>query len=1031
MTERRSDGASHLAKLQKVCPPLCANIPQPSRPCRVPHPLSDPLKPCLCKATRYRIAYMNIASYGDARRIVPHWNFSLVIASIVVSFLGAFTSTQLIVQAKTSRCLSAIIVWSILASLTFGFCSIWCLHFIAMLACELDLAITLDVPLTILSAVLAVTFTWIALTFDILHEHYNKTQRKRAVAVRRASRIASRPKANTIARVVSPSPSIEYHHVQPNNPEWSTPFPDQLNNRFHLTHDPLVARSVDAQSVPLLERTEGHDSADEGAASDEDETDTTSRSSLCGYGSSSRRSSGVTSSDPSLGLSGFASVKKNNGITFGDKNPFIVTALALYAGLTVRNIAKGFIWSLAITGMHYSGILALQIPHGFCDLEISFVILSAIISWIVCVVGCILLSSMETRLGQQVLFSVIATTGVASMHFTGMHAANFWSTEMPSEARGYPSALVVAISCIAITTCLTANGLLAHSTTLARNKLAEIIYTRKNLWAAIAQKENAEAAALARSEFIASASHEIRSPIHQLQGYSDLLARSNLDDESRLLLLAMQDAIRSLSLITTTVLDWSRLEQGEAICRPTTVDIRRLCESVLVVLPSKDEDFDVELMIAVAPDVPDSLFVDETYLHRIIMNLLSNSLKFTSSGHVLLQITLVNQDMVVTVKDTGNGIPDIFLPDLFEPFKQAQSRGPQRGTGLGLSIVKQLLEKMKGTIHAESRDRKDYPDQSGTMFTATFPVRPAAEHRSSHSKLSGKLGLLGVTSNRTLEGVDICCSLYGLETIILDSKPPVPSDLDYVWASLEYLRSNPAIFRNLRDNEHVLILIPFDNDKALLELIGTSPGSNILPLQRPLLFHKIVPQILDPNRKPVRPDTLSRTVRFASAVDLVDVDDETEYQGKMTQSTGDSSVSESAEATPPTNIVMLVEDNKINQKLGIKMLKALGYEVIIANHGQEAVDLVIEHADKIDAILMDQSMPVKDGLTATREIRQLEVDGTLALRNGRPRLIIAVTAVVGTHAEAMCRQAGADDFLSKPLSLSRLRQTLQTYLLNF
>ena len=996
---------------------------------------------------------MTIAANVDARRIVPHWNSSLVLASIAVSFLGAFTSTQLIVQAKTSRYLSAVIVWSILASLTFGFCSIWCLHFIAMLACELDLPITLDVSLTILSAMLAVGFTWLALAFDLVWQHYRRIQRKQAAALRRdprrtnsprssippvlaagfdrASRFLGRHKVNNVAhdapRSLSPETNSQPDQIEPT----VVPFSNQSSNRFYLTHDPLLASSVDIQSLPLLERTESHDSTNDFTASDVDETDLASHSSWSGY-KSSRRSSGVTSSDPSLALGRFASVKRGQQSAFGDKNPFLVTALVLYAGFSAHNIVKGFIWSLAITGMHYSGIFALKIPHGFCHLDVKFVILSAIISWIVCVVGCILLSSMETRLGQQLLFSVIATTGVAAMHFTGMHAANFWSTELPSEARGYPPALVIAIVSIAISTCLAANGLLAHSATLARNKLAEIVHTRKNLWAAIAQKENAEAAALARSEFIASASHEIRSPIHQLQGYSDLLARSNLDDESRLLLHAMQDAIRSLSLITTTVLDWSRLEKGEAICRPTAVNVRKLCESVLNVLPSKDEDCDVELLIAVAPDVPDCLFIDETYLHRIIMNLLSNSLKFTSSGYILLELKLVDQDMVVTVRDTGNGIPKAFLPDLFEPFKQAQSRGPQRGTGLGLSIVKQLLQKMKGTIETESKDRNDYPDQSGTVFTVSFPVQPTAEDDSKHPKLSGKLGLLGVAGNRTLEGVDSCCELYGAETVILDPKEPIPSNLDYVWASLECLRSNPALFRALSDDAHMFTLIPFDDDKELLGLIGSSSGSNIIPLRRPLTFHKIALLMTDSSRRTNRPDALSRMVRFASAVDLLNGSEEPEYGGGLVQSVGDGSMSESAETIAlSAKTVMLVEDNKVNQRLGFKMLKTLGYQVIIANDGQEAIDLAIEHADEIDAILMDQSMPVKDGLTATREIREREADGTIPLKNGTPKLIIAVTAVVGTHAELVCRQAGADDFLPKPLSLNKLRQTLESFLTDF
>ncbi len=120
--------------------------------------------------------------------------------------------------------------------------------------------------------------------------------------------------------------------------------------------------------------------------------------------------------------------------------------------------------------------------------------------------------------------------------------------EAPSSKRGYPIALPVVIASIAILTCMASTGLLAHSATIARDKLAEVLYTRRRLWAAIAQKENAEAAAAARSEFIASASHEIRTPLHQLQGYTDLLSRSKLSEEDRVLLLAIQHATKSLSM---------------------------------------------------------------------------------------------------------------------------------------------------------------------------------------------------------------------------------------------------------------------------------------------------------------------------------------------------------------------------------------------------------------------------------------------------------------------------------------------------
>ena len=132
-----------------------------------------------------------------------------------------------------------------------------------------------------------------------------------------------------------------------------------------------------------------------------------------------------------------------------------------------------------------------------------------------------------------------------------MRAATIWSKSQPTELGGYPPALAIAVVSIAITTCIAANGLLAHAATVSRNKLAEIVWTRRKLWRTMAQKENAEAAAAARSEFIASASHEIRTPLHHLQGYSDLLSRTELTEEGRLLLLAIQRATKTLSLSMT------------------------------------------------------------------------------------------------------------------------------------------------------------------------------------------------------------------------------------------------------------------------------------------------------------------------------------------------------------------------------------------------------------------------------------------------------------------------------------------------
>lgn len=432
--------------------------------------------------------------YQLSRSIVPSCSpFADLLADNII---GSFTSAQLMCQAKTARYLSGVVVWLSLSSLIFGFCSIFLLHFIAMLACELDLPIGLDPPLTILSALLAVIFTFIALGSDLLMERYNRLKRRRAATLRRESR--RRPSAMSIPELSrkpssmsdpeawvnggsSPPSPAGQQVLNDERPRASRMSSNQSsrsirsrlsNNRISTTdfigpsrpdfkHDPLISKVIDPLSMPLLQDERpllaplmDENSSVEGTDTDDHASDF----------SASRRSSGITDSDSSMfGLGKFASVMTIKPSKFGTKNPFVVTALALWAGLTIGNIIKGLLWSLAITGMHYTGILALRVPHGRCKLDPALVVVSALISWVVCVVGAILMASMEIHIGQQLLFSIIATTGVAAMHFTGMRAATFWSSQPPSVVRGYPPVLAIAIGSIAIFTCFAANGLLAHS----------------------------------------------------------------------------------------------------------------------------------------------------------------------------------------------------------------------------------------------------------------------------------------------------------------------------------------------------------------------------------------------------------------------------------------------------------------------------------------------------------------------------------------------------------------------------------------
>ncbi|MCJ1475227.1 hypothetical protein MMC13_003888 [Lambiella insularis] len=916
-----------------------------------------------------------------------------------------------------------------------------------MLACELDLPIGINAPLTVLSSVLAVAFTFAALASDLLWDRYNRKRRGNHWLSRRARRNASLNRSDRSTREYSSKPlldpcaqdieNLSDFTDEPETPSHSGDLPLELDENEALSpgtqtesprsakflvngdlakrpsglplNGPFIGTATKSRSPSPGPHAEPIIS-DAHAASATDFPEWLSRKSS--DHSISRRSSSFTGSTAgSYGLGSIMNLAYRS--TSPAKNAFIATGEALYFGCSLSNILKGFLWSLAITSMHYVGITALRIPNGYSTADPFLVILSGLISWIVCLVGIILMAQMETHLTQQLLFSAVATTGVAAMHFTGMQATTFWSYARPSETRGYPPSLAIAIVSIAIATCITANGLLAHTATVSCNKLAEIVWTRRKLWRTIAQKENAEAAMLQRSEFIASASHEIRTPLHHLQGYSDLLSRTELTEEGRMLLCSIQRATKTLSLITNNVLDWSKLERDGEVCRPVALDIRTVCESILVLLPNKDDEAEVELMVAVAPSVPNSLFLDETYIHRILMNLLSNALKFTRSGYILLLIEMDNGKLVATVKDTGCGIPPSFLPQLFEPFKQAQTRGSQRGTGLGLSIIQQLLHKMGGTIEVQSK----HPDmgevelrQTGSTFTITIPTQASSTPQSESTTLrdASRIAIFHEGDERSVEAVRTAWQKCGFDVVMIKKFSDLSGfKLKYIWADSSYLRKYPALLDQLLEQDEWSVLVPYDTQTTLQELPGLLNATHFIPLPKPLVWHSFQERIAMASQSAHRA-ALGRSVRFASKVDIVSHNEK----------------DRPAESTAKNLTILLVEDNPINLKLGKKMLTSLGYRVLMAEDGQDAIEQIVKHDSSVDAILMDQSMPRKDGVTATREIRALEANGTLL----RTRPIIAVTAVVNSEAQAQFKSAGATTFLAKPLSLNKLDETLATYL---
>jgi len=353
-------------------------------------------------------------------------------------------------------------------------------------------------------------------------------------------------------------------------------------------------------------------------------------------------------------------------------------------------------------------------------------------------------------------------------------------------------------------------------------------------------------------------------------------------------------------------LDWSKLERdSESICRPVALDIRTVCEAILVLLPNKDDEAEVEIMVVVSPDVPKSIFLDETYIHRILMNLLSNALKFTRSGYILLVVEVEDGKLVATIKDTGPGVPPSFLPQLFEPFKQAQTRGSQRGTGLGLSIVKQLLHNMNGSISVESKHpevEEVEPGQTGSTFTISIPIQAGTEVSSLNSKTLPKIAILHGGNERAIEGLQIAWEKFGYEAVVAhDAADLADIDWKYVWADIPFLKANPASLEALLKQDKWTILVPYDTLHPIHQIPSLEPAPQFIPLPRPLMWHAFAQRITAAQQGPVKSE-VARMVRFAPTVDFVDEDDK-------------SSTPKSA--TVKDLVIMLVEDNSVRLVLPI------------------------------------------------------------------------------------------------------------------